>query len=498
MKRIFISTIIIVFVALSGCDDSKLSLSNPNELLPETYFKTEAQLTSAVNAIYANFQSRGYYARRYFFMNDLMSQECFGLGSLGADLRQYIDHTYDPANPGFQFFWESSYQGIAKANFVIANEENFENISDAMRDKSLGEAHYLRAHYYFEVVSRFGNAPLITEPATSPDGLPRVPKDEIYQLILSDLTTAIGLLPVKDIGDAANLGRANKGAAQALKGMVHLYREEYAAAKTEFQAVISGPYSLVDEFNDNFEEETEHNSESIFEIQLNDTWGGGGSWGTNATGVAEVTFRGQEYGFSAWRNVIPAQVLLDEYESDDPRYAYTFYSPGDTYGANDEFTLVGSVTTPDDLPNWRKYQRYYKQEKENTNSGVNFRFMRLSNVLLMQAEVLANSSDLPGAVALMNEVRARPSVDMPLYGSAEMDSRGYPVTSQAEVMTALMHERMVEFAGEQVRYRDVVRWGIGPQVLTGFTAGKHELWPIPQTELDANSALTNSDQNPGY
>lgn len=498
MKNIIISILVIGLFALVSCDESKLALTNPNDLSAETYFKTEAQITSAVNAIYANLQTRGYYARRYFFMNDLMSQECYGLGSLESTLRAYIDHSFDPANPGFQFFWESSFQGIAKANFVLTNEENFENISDAVKDIRLGEAHYLRAHYYFELVSRFGGVPKITEPATSPEGLPRSTKEEIYQLILTDLTEAIRLLPPKDMSDAASLGRANKGAAQALKGMVHLFRKEYTEAKTEFQNVINGPYALVDDYWDNFKEETEHNSESIFEIQLNNTWGGAGSWGTSGTGVAEVTFRGMEYGFSAWRNVIPSQALLDEFESDDSRYGYSFYSPGDTYGLNDEFTIEAYVTIPDSLPSWRKYQRYYKQEKEDMQSGVNFRFMRLANVLLMQAEALANLDDLPGAIAMMNQVRSRPSTNLPLYGSAEMDSRGYPVTTKEEVLKAMQHEKMVELAGEQVRYRDIIRWGLGPQVIPNFTSGKNELWPIPQTEIDANSAMSNNDQNPGY
>ncbi|MDN5210946.1 RagB/SusD family nutrient uptake outer membrane protein [Fulvivirgaceae bacterium BMA12] len=497
MKKIF-STILIGLFAIHACDKDNLSLSNPNELTPDTYFTSDAQLTASVNAIYTNLQSRGYYARRYFFTNDLMSQECFGLGSLAADLRQYIDHSFDPSNPGFQFFWENSFQGIAQANFVINNQENFENMTEAVVNKRLGEAHYLRAHYYFELVSRFGDVPLLVEIVTSPEGLPRTASEEIYQFILSDLTEAIRLLPEKDVADAANLGRATRGTAQALKGMVHLFREEYTEASTEFQNVINGPYSLVDDFNDNFEEESEHNDESIFEIQFNSAWGGSGAWSINGTGVAEVTFRGQEYGFSAWRNVIPSQELLEEFESDDPRLGYTFYAPGDTYGSNNEFTVEAFVTIPDDLPSWRKYQRYYKQENEDTNSGVNFRFMRLANVILMQAEALAMSNNLPGAVDLLNQIRSRPSVNMPLYGTAEMDSRGYPVSTQEQVINAIRHEKMVELAGEQVRYRDIIRWGMGPDVIPNFQTGKHELWPIPQTEIDANPEMTNNDQNPGY
>ena len=107
--------------------------------------------------------------------------------------------------------------------------------------------------------------------------------------------------------------------------------------------------------------------------------------------------------------------------------------------------------------------------------------------------------DIPAAVGYLNEVRERPSTNMPNYGTAEMDAI-YPVSNKTEVFDAIVHERIVELAGEQVRYNDLIRWDMADDVLSGFgfVKGKHELFPIPQRELDANEALTNADQNPGY
>ena len=139
------------------------------------------------------------------------------------------------------------------------------------------------------------------------------------------------------------------------------------------------------------------------------------------------------------------------------------------------------------------------------------KIIRYADVLLMMAECEANLGDIPAAVALMNQVRARPDVDMPLYGSAEMDAI-YPVSSLAEFMVALEHERKVELCGEQVRFPDLVRWGRLEAFMTEvfpdlplkeqqdlvFQAPKNLLWPIPQPEIEANNSLTNEDQNPGY
>jgi starch-binding outer membrane protein, SusD/RagB family len=128
----------------------------------------------------------------------------------------------------------------------------------------------------------------------------------------------------------------------------------------------------------------------------------------------------------------------------------------------------------------------------------------------MRAECKANSGDLAGAIADLNLVRARPSVNMPLYGTPAMDAK-YPVTSPTEFMVALEHERKVELCGEQVRFPDLVRWGrLAPfmaQLIAGnqlpikekadikFDAVKNQLWPIPQREMQSNAKMT---QNPGY
>ena len=172
----------------------------------------------------------------------------------------------------------------------------------------------------------------------------------------------------------------------------------------------------------------------------------------------EVTFRGQEYGPNAWRNVIPSVSLLDEYEKtangdpkDDPRYTESFYFIGDTYFNNTRTITDMQGNNP--KISWKKYQRIYKAADEEQRSGINMRIMRYTEVLLNLAEcenALGNDAE---AIDLMNEVRSRPGIEMPPYPTAK-----YPANTPAEVFRAIVHERRVELAGEQVRNRDLLRW----------------------------------------
>ena len=496
MKKTAILTLLLSLSIVWSCDESKLDLVNPNELSPETFFETSNQLRDATNAAYANLQTLGLYTRIYFFANDLMSQESTGLGSLAGDLRQFIDHSWNASHGPIAQMWTTLYQGIHKANFVIENASRVPEvaITDELRNHFEGEARFLRAYYYFELVSRWGEVPLLTNVATVPEGVPVSSTEEVYAAILADLQFGVdNMLSVGDL-PADRLGAATRGAALALKGKVHLFREEWDMARQMFEAVDQEGYVLVDEFFDNFTEESENNGESIFEVQFTTEFGASGSWGAAGSGVAETTFRSQEYSFTGWRNVIPSETIMDEFEDDDPRFAFTFYSEGDLFN-NGQDTVQSGVNVADERPNWRKYQRHYKEFPPCCESGINFRVIRYADVLLMHAEALNELGDQAGAVALLNQVRARPSVDMPLYGTAEMDGRGFPVGTQDEVFEAIQHERISELTGEQKRYMDLQRWGLTSTVVPNYQAGVHERWPIPQVEIDANAELT---QNPGY
>lgn len=477
-------------VVINACSENDLELVNPNGLSPETFFKTEAQVQSAVNAVYANLQTRGLYSRHMFFSQDNMSHENDGNPQLEADKRQYLDFSFDSSHGPIADYWESCYRGINKANFVIGNEEAINAIDDAIvssatKQKFIGEAKFLRALYNFLLVTRFGDMPLITEIPTTTEGIGKSPASEVYALIISDLQAASASLLPKSEEDN---GRATKGAAIALLGKVYLFRGEHALALAEFEK-LSG-YALEPNYFDNFTEETEHGIESIFEIEYDDALGASAKWNSSVTGAGpnEATFRGQEYGFNDWFNVFPSDDLLDEFEPGDTRYADNFYSVGDTFAGG---TVTAEMLTAGEerRAGWKKYQNYYKDANEDQESGINFKYLRYADVLLMMAECENEVGTQDDAIDYINEVRERASLgDLP-YG-----------LSKAEVFDAIVHERKVELAGEQVRFNDILRWNLAATELAGtnFQAGKNELWPIPDREISSNENVTAADQNPGY
>ncbi len=472
---------------INSCNESDLELTNPNQLSPETFFKNESQVQASVNAIYANLQTIGMYTRHMYFMMDNMAHENAGNSQLEADKVEYLNFSFDSSHGGITEYWDSCFRGINKANFVLNNEEAINAIPESFltqsrKDKFLGEAKFLRGLYYFYLVTRFGDVPLITTISEAGEGVPRSPKEQVYDQIIKDLQEASTTLLDKG---AEEQGRATKGAAYALLGKVYLYRENYESALQALNQVTG--YSLETDYEDNFQEETEHGPESIFEVEYNDDLGDGAKWNSNVSGAGpnEVTFRGQEYGMFDWFNVYPADNLIDEYEDDDIRFDETFYVVGDTTGAG---VAINSI------PNnrraaWRKYQNYYKDTNEDQASGINMKVIRYADVLLMMAESANELGDQVTATGYINQVRER-------AGLSDLED----TLSKQQVFDAIVHERKVELAGEQVRFADLVRWGMAAEVLGqfGFQTGKSELLPIPNAEISSNENMTSADQNPGY
>lgn len=491
MRKIkYIVVVLLGIFAINSCNDNDLELTNPNELSPETYFKNEVQVQSSVNAAYANLQTRGLYARHIFFALDNMAQENKGNPQLEGNKVPFLNFSFDASSDIIQFYWEACYLGIAKANFVIDNADKINalsNLSQERKNKFLGEAHFLRAYYYFLLVPRFGNLPIYTSMTTT--GAARSPKEDVYKLIVADFDFASKNLLSKA---TEQKGRATKEAAFAYLGKALLYQKKYDEALTAFNNVTG--FSLESNFYNNFMDETEHGPESIFEIEYDENLGVADKWGsdTSGEGVAESTLRGQEYGNLGWYNVYPSDNLLDEYEAGDKRFGETFYVPGSKYnnGANTMTAANFASSAGNRRAGWKKYQNYYKRTDENLDSSINFKVMRYSDVLLMKAECenqRAGGSQT-AAIAYIKEVRDRAGLVTTIAPTKDA------------VFTAIVHERKVELAGEQVRFDDIIRWGIAGTELagTGFTAGKSELWPIPNRETSSNPNIKPSDNNPGY
>jgi hypothetical protein len=540
LKIIIFFAAIISFLYLNSCDVNKLELVNPNELTLETYFKTEAQVQQAVNAVYANLQTDGLYQRTLYYSMDFMAFE--QLNTTDPIYHIFMQYSFNASNIFIAEYWKRCYAGINRANFVINNEEAINKIpeglmSQAKKTKYLGEARFLRAFYYFLLVTRFGDVPLYLETSAVGKGVARTPKAEIWAQIETDLSFAAEKCLPKNIEEK---GRATSGAARALLGKAHLFQAneskdqtDFIAAKNAFLNVINDHenYDLEARYDNNFEEETEHGPESIFEIEFNPSLGTADLWSSdNGSGLNECTLRGVEYGCFNWYNAYPFRDLVEEFETvadngvkDDPRLRYCIYQTGDLYNKGNDTAVLYCDTLRYWVDNillseirfqygWKKYQNYYKQKSESYYSGINTRVIRLADVLLMMAEVENELGRIPEAINYLNQVRNRTDVMMPNYGTATMNII-YPVSNQEQLRKAIEHERKIELCSEQVRINDLIRWHrlevfIREEAMSRlpfymkdaimFDPAIHYLWPVPQSEIDSNPAITQADQNYGY
>lgn len=504
MKRnikILATATIIGTAAIVACN-KKLEVTDQNNPTIESYFKNAAELQNGVNAAYSTLRSANLVGREWFFAHDMRGAETAAGGpQLEAPRAELMNQASpSPANAVMSSLWTGCYQIINRTNLVIAKgPEITDNVTS--RDITVGEAEFLRAWAYFELVSMWGDVPLYTEPVTSATGYKgKSPAADIYNVIISDLTDAASKLPAS----ASQGGRATSGAANALLGRVQMQKGDYAAAKAALMQVY-GKYSLVP-FSNNFTGDVtissgqltaghEFNAESIFEVVFIDRGNNNFNWGYTGEGpTADAsTVRNQEYGI-VWGNVVPSNQLLNEFEANDPRYKLTFYESGDnilTLGG----TVAGKPLTEDGMNVaqstrngvaqkrvFRKYAILDWTEDGFHPGGINQRLIRYADVLLMLAECEAETGTPGDAAKYINEVRARPGVNMPAVS----------LGSKEQAINAIMHERAVELAGEECSNIDILRWrakGYYPSIRPDPKPGQVAMFPIPASEIAANPLI---------
>jgi hypothetical protein len=481
---------------LAACQKEFLEKKPIVGVTEENFYRTEADAIAAVNAAYATLQFQISPAGHFrWFWGDIMSDDAVkgGSGDNDANALLQLETFRGPTNTDLlEAEWSADYEGIYRANVVLEKVPAIE-MDAKLKARILGEAKFIRAWHFYNLVTMFGGVPLADHVlAPSEYNLPRASADEVWDLIEKDLTEAATVLWKRSEYSAADLGRITKGAAQALLAKTYLWREKWAEAKTAAAEVIaSNEYQLVPNYADIFTLDGENNTESVFEIQYMNA--SGGNWGKNNANEGSFTnvfqrARGQfaGYGFN-----IPTQDFVDEFFKEgfeDPRLKSTVFRVGDAMGDRGVFTLAATG----DMPHIYYAKKYFNNKSEdapfgdpNPNGGSNDRVIRFADVLLTHAEAAARASDEASALASLNRVRAR--VGIPAVSAAG-----------AGLLDAIYHERRVELGLESHRFFDLVRTGRAPQVLgnLGFTAGVHEVFPIPQSQILAtNGALT---QNPGY
>jgi hypothetical protein len=517
MKNKITLLLLLVLTTYTGCKKDFLESTDPNKLTVDKFYKTRQDAIQATNSVYSALNIYNMYMREYWYVLDLLSDEIEGTANLEPRRQQVGNYTMTPNNDLITSLWSGLYMGINRANLAIKNIPVIP-MDEALKQRLLAESRFLRAFYYFELTTLWGPVPLITEPITDDYSNPRTPVAEIDRLIEDDLKFAIGLLPKKSEYPSSDLGRATQGAAKGFLGKFYLYKKRYAESAAILKEIIdSNEYDLVDSYRDNGTHTNENNKESLFEVQMQSGIFGGNSWGNESAGSpnGEGSFRTVEYGLTGFNNVKGSQQYID-LMGNDPRSRYTFYQFGTTIKTSVGGSLVDTPyqdfrrdaqgnlildasgkKQPINGYATRKYNMLdfrASEFDESGDSGINFRVLRFADVLLMYAEAMNEvNGPTPEVYAAVNRVRNRPSVAVGNLPTG---------LGKAGMFNAIVRERALEFPLEQIRAKDLRRWGIAGPVLRAqgkqFRDGVHELLPIPQKEIDANADIGPNDQNPGY
>lgn len=491
MMKLKLTTVLLLSLIITGCSDF-LSVNPQSELTQEAFPTSKSDALQATNAVYSTLRDWHFHSGGFPIL-DIMSDDALkgsnpndGANTVGP----YNDFTHAATQDGLDRWWNSLYQGIRRANVVIEKVPAIK-MDEALKTRYLGEARFLRALYNFDLVRAFGGVPLVT--TINPElKLTRSSKAEIYAFIEDDLAFAITALPAKSEYDANDLGRATSGAAKALLGKVQIFQGDFTAAEPLLMSVVNtGIYDLEADYYDANGPNGEHGVESVFEIGAVSNDGGSGNQYANTQGVRGTPNRG--WGFNQ-----PSVDLRNAFETGDAREKGTIIELNDII---DGITILGDGTTPDvetdeggNVIAIESYNRkvWIPGTSTVTQFGHNRRLIRFADVLLLAAEVLNENNKQNEALVLLNRVRARARAG---------DNAILPditTTDQTELRNVILKERRVELALEGHRFWDLVRTNTASSVLgpLGFQTGKHELLPIPQSEIDLSQGTL--EQNPNW
>lgn len=487
---------LLISVCLFGCNEEDFLNEIPISVIStKSFFQTSEQFEQAVNAAYSNLrvlagdQSLGTGDGTFWAMGEMRSDNT----TFQNNLTDQSGHRYwhldqfimNAQNELVSVPWNQCYEGIGKCNTVIkySEETEYEN-----KDRLIAEVKFLRALYYFTLVKAFGDVPLITEPASSYDGAfegnKRVPVEQVYNQIITDLNDAKQSLPQSYPDN--NWGRATEGAARTLLGKVLMWQNRYGEAAGELQAVMnSQQYQLLDDYASVFNINNENNAEIIFSVQFIE-----GTYGLGSANMYRFTPWNAESQFLPHPQIlartgmnIPTADLINSFEEGDERLEMI-----DMTYIDQEFGTYPGNIVPFTMKFWDP------GHAEQYIGGTDFPLFRYPHVLLMLAECYVREGGGDPA-SLVNQVRERAGLT-PL-GSVTLDD--------------IIHERRVEFHCEADRWDVLVRTGKAVEVMTAHGEEEREnrpevirgqaynkinlLFPIPSSVIQNDPTM---EQNPEY
>lgn len=480
MKNSYLQVISLCVVTafLGSCNEDLLESTPYAQSTSANFWRNADDAVAAANALYEPLLSEDFYGHAEHTF-EIPSDDQYRAGDHGED-QAIEDFTYSPDNAQLAFSWKPKYEIISRANAILINVPDIE-MDQTLKDRTLGEAYFMRGFMYWRQYVIYGEVPIILEEDVQESNFnkPKASMDEMEAQIESDFIQAADLLPLTH--DDENLGRPNKGSAWGFLTKLYVYQERFDDAIAMGNQVINGPYPLADNFQDNFSIGSENNSEVLFSVQCKDGW-------ADAAHIIYTTPR----PWGGWDFHEPTQNLVDEFEANDPRLDYTVFMPGEMVDLGGDRGMT-EYTTDLSLTGYH-FQKFASwRASGGLNFDQNIPILRSADVYLLVAEAKIRSGQ--DGDAELNAVRGRSDLD--------------PIENAT--MAELIHERRVELAGENQRHFDLIRWDKanivdivalyardnGPyDPPRNFQRPRHYYYALPQREIDLSNGVL--EQNPNF
>ncbi|MDE5728171.1 MAG: RagB/SusD family nutrient uptake outer membrane protein [Duncaniella sp.] len=523
MKKYIVSLAVAAAMIFSSCSD--FLDKEPDFLSPSNYYKSPEQVQSALNGVYnrlidpnGRMYSKALYS--YFAISDEAFYKNISINNIRV-------MQFDAGSLDIGRFWEVLYEGVNRANYLIAYTDD--SILDTPEKRALkGEAYFLRGYYYYLLTSYFGEVPLKLAPTESPNEKPLAKSGlaDIYASIVKDMRTAEEM--VLDIDALPSNERVSRTAVQAVLARVYLKMAGHPLCDLSgYQSALeyvrkveeSGKHSLNPDYSEifiNHCRDINESEECIWEVGMY-----GNKVGTEdlagSVGVENgILCRDVAIGYSGGAMQVTKR-LYDAFEEGDLRRDWNiapyYYKTDDATGVTTRTFFTSKQIYNRNPGKWRR--EYETGEKAQMYTSINFPIMRYSDVLLMKAEAINAISHGPDREALeaLNSVRRRawglpsdvanPACDIPSGLGEE------------EFFKVVREERFREFCFEGQRKLDLIRWGLYVSTMNEYGAeaaadggsfsyagnsgknvtARNVLFPIPNTELTVNKSMT---QNPGW
>lgn len=495
MKRLIYITLLAGM--LGGCSDF-LSPTPQGELSEDLFFEEDEGETMAVNAIYARLREWDQEGFPWFVITELPSDNSDTGSELSdgstARLNTVNNFTYDASVPELNNWWNGNYNGIGDCNLVL---DRFGELNDRGRyTRSLAQAHFFRGFFYFNLVRAFGGVPLmLTIPQPGEYNKPRASADEVYDVIVKDLTYAAENLPTRQEWGTENSGRATKGTAEGLLAKVYLFRQDYENAFRYADSVISREeYGLHPDYRDLFNPNSYYSDEVMLADQF--------YWLSNRDNESQFVMWQGVRGFFGWGFLSPTESLANSYEAGDPRREATIFFSGDSV---EGFQKIEFLPTTEPRANRKViWPVSFWNANSFTKTNAHLYFLRFADVLLIYAEAANELGKTDEALAKLERVRLRARESVATGGSSTDILPKITERDKDRLRLLIWKDRRIELALEGHRFFDLIRAdkvvpGYALEQLkadmpgTNFSAARNSVFLIPQTQIDISNGILQSN-----